>query len=648
MDLPIDHFRLLGVSPSAQPDAILRRLQSRCDSPPNQGFTHEALLQRQMLLRQSADLLTDSESRARYEEALLALSASHPNETVGLDLSASSEVGGLILLWEAGAAQEAFQLSRQGLQPPQAPALGSGREADLTLLAALSCRAAADEEQQQRRYESAAQILRAGIELQQRMGKLPEQQALLEQELETLLPYRILDLLSRDLSDVTAHDQGIDLLDGLVRSRGGLEGQNLTEADAPTMSQADFESFFQQIRRFLTVQEQIDLFSAWRAEGWGEAAFLSVLALAAAGFARRKPELIEQARDQVQRLTDSDLDPMPLLGCLDLLLGNVIEAAVHFRAIRDGDLVRWLAAHPGDDLAAHCEYCRVWLERDVLPGYRDVDATGVDLDAWFADRDVQSYVDRLDRQSSRGTSTGPAAVPPPADWLLSGDAPFESTVTSGGDDVSEPEASDSDSDAPRRWWPIALGTGGVLVVVALLVGVWSNRKPQPQIAKGSAPATVQPPTPPVDQRMKPTATLQPESPSPISSFKPLINDRPSEEQLRGLIQAWLDNKALALRGARSELSQVARPHLIKRVDAQRAADVASGRSTTVEAVATNIQVVSRQPRRIEVNTRIRYSDRTLDRSGQVVDETKPVVLPLTYIVGRDGDQWKLHEYLTAG
>ena len=181
MDLPIDHFRLLGVSPSAQPDAILRRLQSRCDSPPNQGFTHEALLQRQMLLRQSADLLTDSESRARYEEALLALSASHPNETVGLDLSASSEVGGLILLWEAGAAQEAFQLSRQGLQPPQAPALGSGREADLTLLAALSCRAAADEEQQQRRYESAAQILRAGIELQQRMGKLPEQQALLEQ-----------------------------------------------------------------------------------------------------------------------------------------------------------------------------------------------------------------------------------------------------------------------------------------------------------------------------------------------------------------------------------------------------------------------------------------------------------------------------------
>ena len=170
MDLPIDHFRLLGVSPSADPASILRRLQTRSDSPPDDGFTHEGLLQRQALLRRSADLLTDSSARADYEAALLSLSASHPNETVGLDLAASSEVAGLILLWEAGSAHEAFQLARQGLQPPQAPALGSGREADLTLLAALACRDAARDEQQQRRYESAAQLLREGIDLQQRMA----------------------------------------------------------------------------------------------------------------------------------------------------------------------------------------------------------------------------------------------------------------------------------------------------------------------------------------------------------------------------------------------------------------------------------------------------------------------------------------------
>ena len=34
-----------------------------------------------------------------------------------------------------------------------------------------------------------------------------------------------------------------------------------------SLSQEDFESFFHQIRRFLTVQEQIDLFSRWFESG---------------------------------------------------------------------------------------------------------------------------------------------------------------------------------------------------------------------------------------------------------------------------------------------------------------------------------------------------------------------------------------------
>ena len=248
LDLPIDHFRLLGVSPSAEAAAVLHRLQTRCDSPPDQGFTHEALLKRNELLGRSADLLTDRDDRAEYESALLRLSASHPNETVGLDLPASSEVAGLILLWEAHGALEAFQMASHGLQPPQAPALGSGREADLTLLAALACRDAAVEEQGQRRYESAAQLLVEGIQLQQRMGKLPDQQRLLERDLDALLPFRVLDLISRDLGDQASHQQGLTLLDQLVSHRGGLDGtDSVTSAEtAGSMTQDDFESFFQQ------------------------------------------------------------------------------------------------------------------------------------------------------------------------------------------------------------------------------------------------------------------------------------------------------------------------------------------------------------------------------------------------------------------
>ncbi|MDG2193112.1 MAG: ARC6/PARC6 family protein [Synechococcus sp. cluster2_bin.209] len=677
LDLPIDHFRLLGVSPSADAAAILHRLQTRCDSPPDQGFTHEALLKRNELLGRSADLLTDRDDRAEYESALLRLSASHPNETVGLDLPASSEVAGLILLWEGHGALEAFQMASHGLQPPQAPALGSGREADLTLLAALACRDAAVEEQGQRRYESAAQLLVEGIQLQQRMGKLPDQQRLLERDLDALLPFRVLDLISRDLGDQASHQQGLTLLDQLVSHRGGLDGTDFVTSSetAGSMSQEDFESFFQQIRRFLTVQEQIDLFGRWSEEGEAEAGFLAVLALTAAGFSRRKPECLEQARGRLQLLPDSELDPMPLLGCLDLLLGNVREADHHFAAIRDADVQAWFVQHPGDSLAAQCEYCRAWLGRDVLPGYRDVDATAIDLDAWFADRDVQNYVERLDRQASR---------PPLNDALP---LPWETTVASGLglqalDSMSTSNDSSKESlggleargirlpalslpqmpqlprlpQLPPR--PFVVKIAVLAAVLAAFGGGLSLMLRQRSEAPPVSPVVTEEPVLPapddLDETSLPIATLQPEQPldRPI---EPLTSDAPSDKQLEDLIQGWLDAKAKALAGQTNaapeavskQISTVARDRLLQRVQAERTADAALGHTKIIKASVTSVDVVSRTPRRIAVKAQVNYFDQTLDRSGTTIDQTPAGALTVTYVLGRDGEQWKLHEYISG-
>jgi hypothetical protein len=679
LDLPIDHFRLLGVSPSADAAAILHRLQTRCDSPPDQGFTHEALLKRNELLGRSADLLTDRDDRAEYESALLRLSASHPNETVGLDLPASSEVAGLILLWEGHGALEAFQMASHGLQPPQAPALGSGREADLTLLAALACRDAAVEEQGQRRYESAAQLLVEGIQLQQRMGKLPDQQRLLERDLDALLPFRVLDLISRDLGDQASHQQGLTLLDQLVSHRGGLDGTDFVTSSetAGSMSQEDFESFFQQIRRFLTVQEQIDLFGRWSEEGEAEAGFLAVLALTAAGFSRRKPECLEQARGRLQLLPDSELDPMPLLGCLDLLLGNVREADHHFAAIRDADVQAWFVQHPGDSLAAQCEYCRAWLGRDVLPGYRDVDATAIDLDAWFADRDVQNYVERLDRQASR---------PPLNDALP---LPWETTVASGlglqaldsmtpSNDSSEEPLGGLDERGiripalslpqmpqlpqmprlPQLPRPLVVRIAVLVAVVAAFGGGLSLMLRQRSEAPAVSPVVKEEPviTAPddLDETPLPIATLQPEQPldRPI---EPLTSDVPSDKQLEDLVQGWLDAKAKALAGQTNsapeavskQISTVARDRLLRRVQAERSADAALGHTKIIKASVTSVDVVSRTPRRIAVKAEVNYFDQTLDRSGTTIDQTPAGALTVTYVLGRDGEQWKLHEYISG-
>ena len=720
VELPIDHFRLLGVSPSAETESVLRTLQLRLDRCPDQGFTHEVLMQRAELLRLSADLLSDAARRQDYESTLLKLGRDHPEETAGLEMPSSREVAGLMLLWEAHAPHETFQLTRQVLQPPQAPALGSGRESDLALLAALSCRDAARQDQDQRRYESAAGLLTEGLQLLQRMGKLPDHRQRLQTDLEQLTPYRILDLLSRDLAEQTARQEGLVMLETFVQNRGGLEG-GAAELTTAGMDQGSFELFFQQIRRFLTVQEQIDLYGRWERFGSSDASFLSVMALAAAGFSQRKPERIQDARGQLQALVLVGLDLNPLLGCMDLLLGDVDRALEHVHASPDADLQEWLANHPSDDLAALFDYCRSWLGRDVLPGYRDVDAQVVDLEAWFADRDVQAYVERLERKEGRSVVSPDQSVTPipDTDWsfgnlpplgldpegtmpLSLGDVdPFPEDSSDHGEEearrsglrriiplawtnlnirrpslsrlslsrlsmsklslsrmsmsrMSLPRLSLSRLSVNRPSWPqprrsVLIGSGVVVVLVVVgfsLVGL--RREAQQQTASTATTNPTEEALPTEDVvSSEPKATLKQERPKPNELIAPLAVEKPSEVQLQALLQTWLDLKATALsqNGDSESLVEVARPVLVDRVRDQQAALLRDGLVQKVQASITSIQTVSSTPSRIEVRAQLTYRDQTLNDQGEVVDETPAGNLPVTYILGRDPDGWRLQAYI---
>ena len=720
VELPIDHFRLLGVSPSAETESVLRTLQLRLDRCPDQGFTHEVLMQRAELLRLSADLLSDAARRQDYESTLLKLGRDHPEETAGLEMPSSREVAGLMLLWEAHAPHETFQLTRQVLQPPQAPALGSGRESDLALLAALSCRDAARQDQDQRRYESAAGLLTEGLQLLQRMGKLPDHRQRLQTDLEQLTPYRILDLLSRDLAEQAARQEGLVMLETFVQERGGLEG-GAAELTTAGMDQGSFELFFQQIRRFLTVQEQIDLYGRWERFGSSDASFLSVMALAAAGFSQRKPERIQDARGKLQALVLVGLDLNPLLGCMDLLLGDVDRALEHVHASPDADLQEWLANHPSDDLAALFDYCRSWLGRDVLPGYRDVDAQVVDLEAWFADRDVQAYVERLERKEGRSVvSPDPSTTPvSESDWsfgnlpplgldpegampLSFGDVdPFSEDSSDPGEEeargsglrriiplawtnlnirrpslsrlslsrlsmsklslsrmsvsrMSLPRLSLSRLSVNRPSWPqprrsVLIGSSVVVVLVVVgfsLVGL--RREAQQQTASTATTNLTEEALPTEDVvSSEPKATLKQERPKPNELIAPLAVEKPSEVQLQALLQTWLDLKATALsqNGDTESLVDVARPVLVGRVRDQQAALLRDGLVQKVQASITSIQTVSSTPSRIEVRAQLTYRDQTLNDQGDVVDETPAGNLPVTYILGRDPDGWRLQAYI---
>ena len=658
MELPIDHFRLLGVSPTTDGQTVLRTLQQRLDRVPDQGFTLDTLQARADLLRASAELLADEQRRHLYEMELTAIAGGESASIAALEIPPSKEVAGLLLLMEAGQALEAFEQAHRGLQPPQAPALGSSREADLTLLAGLACQAAARDFAAERRYEAAARTLQQGLQLLQRMGQMPEQRRKLEQERDNLLPYRVLDLLSRDLSATQERAEGLALLEQLVRKRGGLEG----EGD-PSFPSAEFQPFFKQIRPFLTVQEQVDLFSRWAQSGSSTADFLASHALTAAGFVQRKPERVRAAHDRL--LASGQAGVEPFLACQQLLLGD-IEAAESLFAQGAGEELRQWASEQGDGpLAGLCAYCRDWLSREVLPGFRDIEAEA-DLEAWFADRDVQAYVEQQDRIRARavaavsgsssanapGAPSGPFEALPP--W-----PPLADGVHPGDDDANLPAEQDGESEDDSLWdgpfwagwslpalpaWAAAPGWKAPVAiaaaVAAIAAGSWLALRPRavvkpiPVQPMAEQPAAQQP------------ATQQPAAPAAKPAAKPdlpLTASTPTQAQLRTLLEAWLASKAAVLAGSAPahNLAELARPGVVAKLESQQSANASRSETESVKASVQSFSITEQNPSRVAAEVALTYSDERRDASGQVIGRTPSSELRNTYVFARDGDTWRL-------
>lgn len=647
MDLPIDQFRLLGVSATTDAQNVLRTLEQRLERLPHPGFTAETLAARAALLRSCADLLCDDERRGRYGAELTALGAVDQGLQAGLEVPAGQEVAGLLLLLEADLPLEVFPLVERALHPPQAPALGSGREADLCLLAGLATQAGADELCRQRHYEGAAALLQQGLALLQRMGQQEEQRQQIRTALAALRPYRVLDLLSRDLGAREARGEGLRLLEELVQDRGGLEGSSGLEGSGDLqLGNAEFQAFFRQIRTYLTVQEQIDLFDRWALQegGAGTAAFLATTALTASGFAQRKPERIAAARDRLLARGQSDMQP--LLACLELLLGQVEAAETAFQQGASPELQRWAQQAGDDPLAQLCAYCRDWLARDVLPGYRDLDADP-DLEAYFADRDVQAYIDRLEPSAT-------ATAEPP--FALSFDAPAGELPLppSASDDGLDGEPADEDEAplsrlrlGPLPAWLRRPGALIALVGALALVGSTATLLLRPQ-APGSGEALVVEPAPdaaPANGAAAPGEPPAAEAPAATTAV-PLNAPTPTAPQIQSLLETWLAAKAAVLAGEASSggppLEQLARPAQLQALESERRSDAAANQTQRIATEITALELESTSPNRIAALVTIRYTGERLDRDGQAVGSpTRLEALRNRYVFGRDGDTWRL-------
>ena len=699
MELPLDHFRLIGVNPSATSEEILRAFQLRLDKTPNDGFTFEVLTQRAELLRLTADLLTNAENRKEYEDLVL-------NGASGLEFASNREVAGLMLLWESGSPKEAFKLTRKALQPPQTPALGSSREADLTLLAALSSRDAAIKEQDQRCYSNAADFLQEGIQILQRMGKMGELRKNLEDDLSALLPYRILDLLSRDLIDVETHKKGLSMLLSFINKRGGLEGKNNSENEQ-ILDQKSFEVFFQQVKSFLTVNEQIDLFLNLQKRGSAEAGFLAFLALTAEGYANKKPENLFEALKIIKNINLPELDKMPLIGCLDLLLADIESAENRFLLSSDENLKEWFNLYEGEKLDAICLYCKNWLENEVLKGYRDIRVDDVDLDSWFEDSEIQEFIEKFEKKSNYALSgayirkfsnnfkknTDESTY----NFKVDEDIQDQSNLPLPGGNKKDFENFFSDNIRKKdliknksgeifekineSYSELKFIIGDLLksnqftnksrniiyVNVFLLlfvfgIGLSFLRNNSKNLEEENISVKI------LNKKnnylnsennnfqesielsnVKDTKKEKDTKQETITSVTAITSISPTLNEIENLLKNWLENKSKFLAGKGDiDLSKIVQTNLLKRLKEERSNDLKKNITKIINTEIQSIEYLTQSSSRVSVLAKLKYSENILNKNGEVLNTTTfTPFLKVKYIIGYSEKSWKLVDYVSG-
>lgn len=674
MELPLDHFRLLGVSPGVGYDMVLQALKRRLDTPPGDGYSAATIDARAELLRISAGLLSDPQRRYQYELALTSFQDAGPGQIPTVEVPQPLQVAGLLLLLEASQPLEAFEAAMDLLQGHKVASVDRDGAADLDRLVCIAAHAAAWDVWNQRLYEEAADILEKALRVfanQSRPSPHPWRQRL-QSDLVKLRPYRILDLLSRDLAASREREQGLELLRELIEERGGLDAE-----DDPQMSPVDFQSFLKQIRTYMTVSEQLDLYEAWSRRGSTSAEFLCVYAMAACGFQQRKPEHVRQALARINAMPVEGLEPEQ--ACLLLLLGRTEEAQSRIESCHDPALSRWLSAHANDPLAGLCAFCHDWLSKQVLPGYRGMDPV-VDLDAYFVDRDVQSYIEAADQEGLWTDEHGEKVDIDGTD--LTADGQEEAVKPS-------PDAGEADHDAARvlQFEPPALGQGRLetatpypdpppdrnkpraaagsrarrqrrisqpevlwgLVLIAGLGGgfwLWGSRQP---------PAAVTP-TP---SQPEPETAQQPEPEMPLT---PLQVAQAAEildgMAVKVLLEAWLQLKSAVLAGSTrgagisaeqlNRLTQLAAPNLAEAVRNQRQQLRRNGERLDVQARPTVITVLEPRPDQLPDQTTARvvleYTETTIDAQGTATGRSGPKTFSNDYVFARTSVGWKLQSF----
>jgi curved DNA-binding protein CbpA len=466
--IPLDYYQILGV-PESNLSELEQAYQDRLLQLPRQEYSDAAIESRKRLITVAYQVLSDPSERAKYAADRLSSTLDEIDRSAGstspapvfqrrpeLDIAPEHFLGGLLILFELGEYEEINSIcmpylgnngrsSNSGSLHPQSvsgnlqqPGFAANVEPlalsklkqtangtniiplkpDIVLAMVSSFWELGEREWRDGCYEEAVIHYETAKKILIQEDLFPQIQGELDRRLDRLRPYRISSLVSLPLDRHDRRRQGIQFLEEL------LESACTNEVKCQERFSLNSEStipFIHETLPHLTAAEQRNLFSqlARDSHQLGSKAlnvmqlactYLHVHALIAQGFAYRNPQLIYTAQQILLYRLSQRLDVTIEQAICALLLGQTEEANQLLSAAPESAalvVIRQQSQGLPNLLRGLCWYIESWLKDEAFPCFRDLISSDPSLNAYFSDRDVQDFADRV-----------PAADPNVTSWAV--------------------------------------------------------------------------------------------------------------------------------------------------------------------------------------------------------------------------------------
>ncbi len=442
MRIPLDYYRILSVPIKATPEQLEQAYSDRLQQQPRREYGETAIVARQKLIENGYLVLSSLEQRAEYDARFFSnFARTNLGETIvedseavaeeanesptqeqtflapSIDIAPEQFVGVLLILQELGEYEQVLKLGSDYLNSAEYahfvkhsdPEIQISLKRDIILSLALAYLELGREQWHRQEYENAAVSDRLGIDLLTQENLFPGVKEEIEIDLYKLRPYRILELIVHNPVNSSPRAKGFQLLQEMLAQRQGIEGKG---EDSSGLTFDRFLCFIQQLRTYLTSAEQEQLFVKEAQTASPIANYLAVYALVARGFALKQPQSILRAQQMLEFLSQRQ-DVYWEESVCALLLGHTQKAIKKLQKSQDIDnieIIKNYYQNSDDMLPGLCFYGEKWLQEEVISQFCDLVKIQITLKEYFADREVQKYLEEL---SPPRTKTSETAVNAP-------------------------------------------------------------------------------------------------------------------------------------------------------------------------------------------------------------------------------------------